>query len=74
VHLSGSVQTALIDLDQGCVVDWATSSLAITFQADFTLEELLSAPEGIVIRVDQPLDADPSIRAQASAIIRIRAD
>ncbi|MCU1440982.1 MAG: hypothetical protein JWP85_1979 [Rhodoglobus sp.] len=73
IRLSGSVQAAPASLtfEGGCEVDWASSKLALTFEVEFTLDELLASPEGIVVRVDQPLDADPSVRAAASAIIRI---
>lgn len=73
VHISGSVQTVELVPDViGCVPDWPTSPLAITFSADVSLEQLRASPDGIVLRVDQPLGADPSVRATASAIVQIR--
>jgi hypothetical protein len=73
IRLSGSVQAAPASLtfEEGCDVDWPSSKLALTFEAEFTLDELFASPNGIVVRVDQPLDADPSVRAAASAIIHI---
>lgn len=69
VHLSGSVQTVSLVPDViGCVPDWPTSPLAITFSTDVTLDQLR---EGVVLRVDQPVGADPAVRATASAIVRI---
>lgn len=73
VHISGSVQSVLLVPDViGCVPDWPTSPLAITFSVDIPLSELRDSPDGIVLRIDQPLGADPSVRATASAIVRIR--
>jgi hypothetical protein len=73
IRLSGSVQTAPASLtfEEGCDVDWPSSKIALTFEVEFTLDELFASPDGIAIRVDQPLDADPSVRAAASAIMRI---
>jgi hypothetical protein len=72
IHVSGSVQTvSLVPDTMGCVPDWPTSPLAITFAADIPLQDLIDHPEGVVLRVDQPLGADPSVRATASAIVRI---
>ncbi len=69
VHISGSVQTVSLVPDViGCVPDWPTSPLAITFSTDVTLDQLR---EGVVLRVDQALGADPAVRATASAIVRI---
>jgi hypothetical protein len=73
IRLSGSVQTAPASLtfEEGCEVDWPSSRLALTFEVEFTLDELFASPDGVVVRVDQALDADPSVRAAASAIMRI---
>jgi hypothetical protein len=70
-RISGTIQSVPVGEGEGCHPDLPGAPLSLSFAFELSLDQLLASPDGVVIRVDQPIGADPSVRATASAIIRI---
>lgn len=72
LHLSGSLQTmGLVPDVLGCVPDWSTASLAVTFAVDIPVQQLIDDPGGVTLRIEQPVGADPSVQAPATATLHL---